>query len=240
MNPLITTCAVLLALLSSVAIAQIPDDSRQLVVVTTPGWNAVQGLAQRYERHAQGFQKVGEPFAIVVGKNGMAWGTGITANSPDQQPLKREGDGKAPAGIFRLGDAFGYAPTASTRLPYTASTATRECVDDSQSSHYNTLVDGSVVTKDWTSSERMLRKDQLYRQGIFVEHNTPASAKGGSCIFLHIWRNVSSGTLGCTAMDPAHIQALFAWLDPRENPLLVQLPAAQYALYRERWKLPSP
>jgi L,D-peptidoglycan transpeptidase YkuD (ErfK/YbiS/YcfS/YnhG family) len=238
LNTLIKTCAALLTLLSNVALAQIPDDSRQLIVVTTPGWNALQGTAQRYERHGQGFQKVGESFAIVVGKNGMAWGTGLTTPTPDQQPLKHEGDGKAPAGIFKLGSAFGYAPTADTRLPYTASTATRECVDDSQSSHYNTLVDRSVVTKDWTSSERMLRKDQLYRQGIFVEHNTPASANAGSCIFLHIWRSVSAGTLGCTAMEPVNIQALFAWLDPRENPLLVQLPAAQYDLYRERWKLP--
>jgi D-alanyl-D-alanine dipeptidase len=40
-------------------------------------------------------------------------------------------------------------------------------------------------------------------------------------------------------MEPVNIQALFAWLDPRENPVLVQLPAAQYDLYRERWKLPS-
>ncbi|NWC96750.1 MULTISPECIES: L,D-transpeptidase [unclassified Pseudomonas] len=239
MNPLIKTCGALLALLSNVAFAQIPDDSRQLIVVTTPDWNAIQGTAQRYERHGQGFQKVGEPFAIVVGKNGMAWGTGLTTPAPDQQPLKREGDGKAPAGIFTLGSAFGYASTAATRLPYTTSTATRECVDDSQSSHYNTLVDSLAVNKDWTSSEQMLRKDQLYRQGIFVEHNTPASANDGSCIFLHIWRSNRAGTLGCTAMDPAQIQQLFAWLDPREHPLLVQLPVAQYEQYRGRWKLPS-
>lgn len=110
MNTLIKTCAALLTLLSNVALAQIPETSRQLIVVTTPGWNALQGTAQRYERHGQGFQKVGEPFAIVVGKNGMAWGTGLTTPTPDQQPLKHEGDGKAPAGIFKLGGAFGYAP----------------------------------------------------------------------------------------------------------------------------------
>jgi len=88
LNTLIKTCAALLTLLSNVALAQIPETSRQLIVVTTPGWNALQGTAQRYERHGQGFQKVGEPFAIVVGKNGMAWGTGLTTPTPDQQPLK--------------------------------------------------------------------------------------------------------------------------------------------------------
>ncbi|MFK7608338.1 MULTISPECIES: L,D-transpeptidase [unclassified Pseudomonas] len=156
-----------------------------------------------------------------------------------KQPAKREGDGKAPAGIFTFGSAFGYDSTANTRLPYTVSTDARECVDDSQSSHYNSLVDSSAVSKDWNSSEQMHRKDELYRQGIVVEHNTSAAANSGSCIFMHIWQSSSTPTTGCTAMDPQNIQQLFAWLDPQKNPLLVQMPVAQYELYKQRWKLPE-
>ncbi|MNF91575.1 hypothetical protein D3C84_741800 [compost metagenome] len=141
--------------------------------------------------------------------------------------------------MFKLGTAFGYEPSADTRLPYLSLTPTIECVDDSQSTRYNELVDGSVVAKDWDSSERMRRSDDLYRQGIFIQHNTPASPGAGSCIFFHIWRGPTAPTRGCTAMDPADIARLFSWLDPRQSPLLVQLPEAQYEQLRERWGLPS-
>ncbi|MNP67760.1 hypothetical protein D3C76_1636250 [compost metagenome] len=94
------------------------------------------------------------------------------------------------------------------------------------------------MVKDWNSAERMRRQDELYRQGIFIQHNTPASPDAGSCIFLHIWRGPTTPTRGCTAMDPADIAALFNWLDPRQAPLLVQLPEAQYEQLRERWHLP--
>lgn len=189
MPPLLKSCSLLLLLFSNLALAQIPETSSQLIVVTTPDWDAIQGKAQRYERNGQDFQKVGDAFPIVVGKTGLAWGRGIMPIDLGEQPVKREGDGKAPAGIFTFGSAFGYESTANTRLPYTVSTDARECVDDSQSSHYNSLVDSSAVSKDWNSSEQMHRKDELYRQGIVVEHNAPAIANSGSCIFMHIWQS---------------------------------------------------
>jgi len=213
--------------------------SNQLIIVTTKNWTDIQGSAQRYERHGPTFEKYGEPFAVVVGKSGLAWGKGLTVVDQREGPVKREGDGKAPAGIFKLGTAFGYANSADTKLPYLALTSTEECVDDSQSKRYNQLVDGSTVTKDWNSSEQMRRDDDMYRNGIFIEHNTPAAAGAGSCIFFHIWRGPTSPTLGCTAMDPANIAKLFSWLDPRQEPLLVQLPESEYAQLRESWDLPE-
>jgi D-alanyl-D-alanine dipeptidase len=213
------------------------DSSHQLIVVATKNWDDIQGTAQRYERDGNTFQKVGDGFAVVVGKNGLAWGKGPGNVEPVAGPVKREGDGKAPAGIFRLGTAFGYDTTAATKLPYLALTPTTECVDDSTSKHYNQLIDGAVTAKDWNSAEHM-RSESGYRQGIFIEHNTPASPTSGSCIFFHIWRGPSSPTLGCTAMDPADISRLFYWLDPGQSPLLVQMPEAQYEQLREAWKLP--
>jgi D-alanyl-D-alanine dipeptidase len=88
--------------------------------------------------------------------------------------------------VFELGSAFGYELTAQTHLPYIASSATTECVDDVSNPHYNTLVDSSSVLKDWSSSEQMRREDDLYHYGIFVKHNTPPMPGAGSCIFLHI------------------------------------------------------
>jgi len=231
--------ALLALLFPMAAMAQGLDDSDQLIVVTSNNWDDIQGTAQRYERHGQTFEKYAAPFAVVLGKNGMGWGKGLLDTTQRAGPVKQEGDGKAPAGMFKLGTAFGYEPSAKPRLPYLSLTPPIECVDDSQSTRYNELVDGAVVKKDWSSSERMRRSDELYRQGIFIQHNTPASPATGSCIFFHIWRGPTAPTRGCTAMDPADIAQLLNWLDPNKSPMLVQLPEAQYEQLRESWKLPE-
>jgi D-alanyl-D-alanine dipeptidase len=237
MNNLLKT--LLVAFFPLAAMAQGLDGSDQLIVVTSKDWDDIQGTAQRYERHGHTFRKFEAPFAVVLGKNGMGWGKGLLDIGQPEGPVKQEGDGKAPAGMFKLGTAFGYEPSAETRLPYLSLTPTIECVDDSQSTRYNELVDGAVVDKDWSSSERMRRSDELYRQGIVIQHNTPASPAAGSCIFFHIWRGPTAPTRGCTAMDPGDIARLFDWLDPSKSPVLVQLPEAQYEQLRERWKLPE-
>ncbi|MVV49451.1 D-alanyl-D-alanine dipeptidase [Pseudomonas sp. PB120] len=225
--------------ITPLASASVLDGSHQLIVVTSKHWTDTHGTAQRYERQGDTFRKFEAPFPVMLGKSGLAWGKGLTRIDPNDEPSKHEGDGKAPAGIFKLGTAFGYDTTAETRLPYLALTPTLECVDDSQSSRYNELVDSATATKDWSSSEHMRSMDELYRKGIVVEHNTPPSPASGSCIFLHIWRAPNAPTLGCTAMDPADISRLFSWLDPRQSPLLIQMPEAQYERLRESWHLPE-
>ena len=237
MNILLKTLWV--AFFPLVAMAQGLDGSDQLIVVTSKSWDATQATAQRYERRGKTFAKFEAPFAVVLGKNGMGWGKGLLDIGQSEGPVKQEGDGKAPAGMFTLGTAFGYEPSTETRLPYLSLTPTLECVDDSDSAHYNALVDAALVAKDWRSSERMRRSDELYRQGIVIEHNTPASPSAGSCIFFHIWRGPTAPTRGCTAMEPANIARLLDWLDPNKSPVLVQLPEAQYEQLRERWKLPE-
>ena len=53
----------------------------------------------------------GEAIPAVVGRNGLAWGRGVRTDLPAGEPQKREGDGRAPAGIFKLGPAFGMVGT---------------------------------------------------------------------------------------------------------------------------------
>ena len=220
--------------------------STQLIVVTTADWNAVDGRLQRYERATprDAWRPLGEPIAIVVGKTGLAWGIGVAPADKIRSasdPVKKEGDGKAPAGAFTLGTAFGFAPQslAGSKLPYLSLTSSVECVDDTKSKFYNRVVDRSSVAPDWSSSEHMRNVD-LYHWGIVVDHNDhPAVPGGGSCIFLHIWRGAGQGTVGCTAMPQAELESLLAWLDPARKPLLVQLPAASYGQLIERWKLPT-
>jgi D-alanyl-D-alanine dipeptidase len=223
-------------------------NSTQVIVVTTSGWDAVSGTLRRYERanvHSH-WKAVSEPVEVVVGKNGLGWGSGIFSTDSAKMrvaadPVKKEGDGKAPAGVFRLSKAFGYAAVGQSgwKMPYVGLSTSVECVDDTSSKFYNRVLDRGTVTPDWNSSEHMLRDDELYRWGIVVDHNAdPPSAGSGSCIFMHIWRGPGQGTVGCTAMPRPEVESLLGWLDPTRAPLLVQLPEAEYKKLESHWKLP--
>ena len=219
------------------------DRSQQLVVVTTPGWTSTTGTMRRFERASatSAWRAVDRSVPVVVGRTGLAWGVGFDGVSTDG-PHKREGDGKAPAGMFPLDTAFGFASRASmqaVRLPYAQLLPATDCVDDTASSHYNTVVDkASVPRVDWSSAEHM-RQVAQYEVGVIVGYNAAPPVKGrGSCIFLHIWAGPQSHTAGCTALDEAELRVTMMWLDPEKRPLLVQLTENDYRDLRTRWKLP--
>ncbi|MGA2251535.1 L,D-transpeptidase family protein [Terracidiphilus sp.] len=229
--------------------------STQMIVVTTSSWNAVDGRLQRFERNTshEKWEPVGKPISIVVGRNGMGWGIGLLAPAASgiraaADPVKREGDGRSPAGIFTLGTAFGYAsqPLPGLKLPYLSLTASTECVDDVHSKHYNRIVDRSTVSSDWNSSEHMRDAGRAYQWGVVIDHNSivkeggghPPVPAGGSCVFMHIWSGPGQGTAGCTAMPQSELEGVLLWLDSARKPLLVQLPAADYARLSPGWELP--
>jgi len=118
--------------------------SRQMVVVTTDGWDVDHGSLRTYERDGTTWKQVGTPADVTIGKHGSAWGVGL---HPVQQdgPTKVEGDARSPAGIFRIGQAFGYAETNGTALPYRGLTASDYCVDVTDSPYYNQVVDTRQV-----------------------------------------------------------------------------------------------
>jgi D-alanyl-D-alanine dipeptidase len=241
---LLVGCSVL-SLIPFVAQGKSPlARSRQLILVTTQGWDSVEGTLQRFERKKSksAWQPVGPAFPVVVGRGGLGWGAGLNKETGDG-PVKKEGDGKAPAGVFALGTAFGFAPASEAawlKLPYTPLDEGTECVDDTSSRRYNLVVERSGLRDvDWKSSERM-REVEGYRWGVVVEHNAkPRVAGRGSCIFLHIWSGPDKGTAGCTAMEQQNLEKLLRWLDRKKRPVLVQLPEAEYARLRARWKLPA-
>lgn len=209
--------------------SQLLDRARQMILVTADGWDSVDGRLQRFERSASGrrWRKVGRPIPIVVGRSGLGWADDfIRELAAPGEPLKREGDGRSPAGLFTLGTAFGYARSLPLRLPWLSATPDTLCVDDPRSQHYNRLVDRSRISQpDWTSAEQMRRDDDLYRLGLVVNHNYPATTPGaGSCIFIHVWDGPHNGTAGCTAMTPDHLLAILRWLDPATHPVFVQIP----------------
>jgi D-alanyl-D-alanine dipeptidase len=222
------------------AVTPVPAAARQLVLVVTPGWDTTSGTLRRYVRATASapWRRVGATVPVVVGVSGLAWGVDSLGAPGD--PHKREGDGRSPAGVFPLDSAFGFAPAASSiRLPYVPLVAGTECVDDTASVHYNTVVDRERVPRvDWKSAEHMSRIDQ-YRVGVMVGYNKqPVTTGRGSCIFLHIWNGPGSSTAGCTAFPRADVETLLAWLDPKRAPVLVQLPVAEYSRRKTSWRLP--
>ena len=219
--------------------------SLQAIVVTTKDWNSVQGTARLFERKTVNlnWNAAGKSFPVVVGKNGMAWGAGLHELPSDagRVLLKTEGDGKAPAGIFALTSAFGSGEKPNfVKLSYTRLTESIECVDDVKSSKYNLIVDRNKLGNlDWKSSEKMLAVGEQYDLGVTVAHNFERQAGGGSCIFLHIWKDSATGTAGCTAMPRENLDTILGWLDESKNPILVQLPESESLRLGKVWKLPK-
>jgi L,D-peptidoglycan transpeptidase YkuD (ErfK/YbiS/YcfS/YnhG family) len=237
------------AVLAGVAHAGAADapwrNARQMIVVTTADWHADHGTLRTFVRDGDGWREVRAATPVTIGKNGAGWGMGL---NPAQTggPLKREGDNRSPAGVFRIGTAFGYAAHAATALPYRALRASDWCMDVSGSPHYNRIVDAEVVGAEAVkgSSEPMRRDlhadgDQRYRLGFVIEHNARAAPEGGSCIFAHLWKSPTDATAGCTAMTPAVMQSLLAWLKPQDHPVFVLLPRAEYERLRNTWQLPT-
>lgn len=222
----------------------IPAQSRQLLLVTAATWDSPAGVARLYERDAarHAWRALGRPMPVSLGRAGLAWGRGLHVAPAGAEPTKREGDGRSPAGVFDLRRLTGYAaqPPRGARLPYEVATATLRCIDDPASRHYNRLVDEARVTRDWNSAEDMRRGDDLYRLVAWVGHNdAPVEAHAGSCIFLHLRAGSGSVTAGCTAFDAGDLEHLLQRLDPRERPVLVQLPEERRRALSATWGLPA-
>ena len=232
---------------STATTADVVGDSRQLLVVTVPTWNSTTGLLQRFDRERTGdaWRKAGMPIAISIGRTGLAWGSGLHAVPQSTEGgIKKEGDGRSPAGIFSLMNAFGYAAAntmTALKIPYEHCTESLRCVDDAVSPDYNRILQEPKGGAPWKSAELMKRDDEQYRLGVVVAHNqSPRVAGAGSCIFLHIWKEPGAPTSGCTAMASGDIETVVRWLDATKQPRLVQWTAGESASLDRLWKLALP
>src|SRR5574343_186352 len=176
----------------------LPSTTGQLLVVIAEAWGSDGGVLQRFTRLGPGcaWLPVGAPIPVSLGRFGLAWGLGVHPPLAGMVPIKREGDGRAPAGIFAIPALFGAAALASdlaqgAKLPYLQATPDLKAIDDPASVYYNRIVDQSAITQpDWVSCEDMLRSDQRYAIGAVIAHNTELPVPGaGSCIFMHVWES---------------------------------------------------
>ena len=246
MNAVLRAAALALLAFAGTAAANPVEGARQLVVVTTDGWDSTAGQLQSFERGASGWQATAEPFAVALGRSGSAWGIGLHPARVEQDgPRKVEGDGRSPAGVFALGTAFGAAANARTGLPYQPMQETSYCMDVPDSPYYNRIVDaGRVGAEAVAGSTEPMRldlqdpQDVRYRQGFVVAHNPRNEPGKGSCIFAHLWREPGEATAGCTAMPGPRMAALLQWLKADQQPRFVLLPRADYLRLQAQWQLP--
>lgn len=163
----------------------------------------------------------GKAKAAMLGKSGLGWSWAHEAFAGKGEPGKMEGDGRTPAGFFTVGSAFGF--DAGTLPNYTVLKAGEHyCVDDPASPHYNTVLP-KARAGNGVSGEEMARIG-LYRQGLFLNYPTSARRKGGSCIFVHVWRASNKPTVGCVALAEANVREMQRW-SAKAATLMAILPA---------------
>jgi len=211
-----------------ILISTIITADEQIILVISEDFDANKAQLYTFEKRDMHYYEVFTPFSVNLGRSGLAWGEGIkTIKYKKYEPQKREGDGRAPSGIFSLGNAFGYAKEVKTKLHYIYADKELICVDDVAHAKYNRVLHVSDKN-DVKSYENMHRTDDLYEIGIMVKHNEKNIPSYGSCIFLHVEKNASSPTAGCTSMSKEKLSQLLQWLDAKKEPLLIQVPKQYY------------
>ncbi len=173
--------------------------AEQFILVLSPSMTSTKASVRYFERRkGGGWQPVGERTDAVLGRNGLGWSWAFERYASGSQPIKKEGDRRTPAGFFTVGRAFGFS-SAKRRNYVRLEKGEQFCVDDPASPHYNQIVRRAKAGK--AASGEDMATISLYREGLFLDYPTNRKAKGGSCIFVHVWRKPTTATLGCVALS---------------------------------------
>jgi D-alanyl-D-alanine dipeptidase len=182
-------------------------EAKRLVLVTAAAMNDTAATMQLYERGspAEPWRALGPAEPANIGKTGMGWSPFFAQLARRGEPIKVEGDKRAPAGVYPIGRSFGIL--ASSRPGYLHITPDTICVDDLRSPAYNTIASRAQLGPA-VSAENMSKALPMYRRGLLVEYPTDARRKAGSCIFIHVWRSPTTGTAGCVAVPEPRVDQL--------------------------------
>ncbi len=205
--------------------------AQRLILVTAPTMDRTTATLRSYVRARVASAKANsrwhpaaDPQPVMLGRNGLGWAWTMADQAALGEPVKHEGDGRTPAGIFAVGRPFGFAP--ATMPGYLRLTSDDWfCVDQVSSPYYNQIVPRRTAGPA-TSGETM-RNIELYRRGVLVDYPTNAEERGGSCIFLHIWKTPETATVGCIAGPEALIAHLQVWATAQPSAIAVLPERAQ-------------
>jgi L,D-peptidoglycan transpeptidase YkuD (ErfK/YbiS/YcfS/YnhG family) len=232
-------------LVSSAYAAGVPDDCTQLIVGIAPTWDSMRGELQLFERApGAAWQSVSPKKPVLFGKHGLAWGTGVEGQN-ESGLRKTERDGRAPAGVFRIGKIYTYdaqlPPGAD--FPFHQVTTADAWIDDVKHPQYNQFVTipDPANPPPWFAKQKMRHNDFAYRWLVEIRHNSdPPTPGGGSAIFFHIRRGVDRPSAGCTTMAEPDLVKLISWMRSPRHPCYVLLPAPEYDKRWQGWHLPPP
>ncbi|MBZ9643946.1 L,D-transpeptidase family protein [Streptomyces sp. PSKA30] len=175
-------------------LAEIPENARQVVVVTGAGRNSPRSQVVLYQRTPTGW----EPGATWPAHNALKGWT-------DNHHLN---DLRSPIGVFALTDAGGRLADPGTELPY----------DQSQSFTIGgTGFEGEPLAGsfDYVVAINYNRKAGASP----LDWTRPLGAEKGGGIWLHV--DHSGPTHGCVSLLRNHIRELLRALDPDQHPVIV-------------------
>lgn len=193
-------------------LAKVPDDARQVVVVTGEGRDSSRATAVVYQRR----NPDGDP-DMAAGADWRAVATWDAHNArrgwTDHHVT---GDLRSPIGVFPLTDAGGRLPNPGTRLSYDRSSGftiggtgfegepLAGSFDYVVAINYNRKAGTSP--RDWTR---------------------PLGQKRGGGIWFHV--DHGGPTQGCVSISKKHMKKLLLMLDPERHPVVVMGDAASLA-----------
>ena len=140
-------------------------------------------------------------------------------------PLKREGDGASPIGVWPIRRVLYRADRLAapqTALPLSAIAPDDGWCDAAEDPAYNR----SVKLPYPASAERMAREDHVYDIVVILGHNDdPVVPGAGSAIFWHLAQPDWRPTEGCVAVDLDTMRAALAAAQPGDQLEIAALPA---------------
>ena len=93
-------------------------EAKRLVLVTAETMNDTAATMRLYERTsaAESWRALGAAEPALIGRGGMGWSPFFVQLARRGEPIKVEGDKRAPAGIYQIGRSFGIARVVAAEL----------------------------------------------------------------------------------------------------------------------------
>lgn len=235
-----TSLAILVALLltpiAPVAADELPNQTRQVVVVTAANWRTTHATLTAYEQADNG-----QWTPVLATTQARLGSTGLVPAAE-----RRQRSGKTPAGVFALPWAFGRAPNPGTHLAYVQVDRNDAWTyNPAVPSTYNLFQDASVKWRGYGPYvEHLWNYGRQYDYAVVLDFNlpkepisvdvkgirrasAPANTRRGGGIFLHVSKG--EPTAGCVAIPRADMHRLLTWLDPEKSPVIAIGTAATLA-----------
>lgn len=188
--------------------SDIPADCQQAVIVIIDHQNVISAMLFVAEKIRNTWRTALQRVPAVIGKKGFG--------------KEREGDLKAPAGLYHISRAFGWGYTLNEpKLPWELIDENDVWIDDPTSVYYNQQIHAEDSPCQFGKSFERLMIPQ-YKYSIVFDYNQENIPEKGSAIFLHVWKNANIGTAGCTAVSEAAMFHLLHWLDATKHPIIIQ------------------